>query len=189
MKDYYKKCWSVEKSIHHKGIKEKKNRVKFIQNAESSLFDISACKWKDLDYCTCDKSCKVPKQEVTFLHNQRTVREMCIGNIDKQTSKAFTKTVARKMKSAACSSTFVSGPSTSDIQSSMLLKSSENSLCDCFEEADWNELEFESTSTPDTCKCISFSHTASAAFRTNVSERCGVNCFSRVARCRTCHGR
>ncbi|GBL90668.1 hypothetical protein AVEN_219336-1 [Araneus ventricosus] len=28
---------------------------------------------------------------------------MCIGNIDEQTSKALTKTVARKMKRAACS--------------------------------------------------------------------------------------
>ncbi|GBM81618.1 hypothetical protein AVEN_82346-1 [Araneus ventricosus] len=105
-------------------------------NAESSLFDISACKWKDLDYCTCDKRRKVPKQEVTFLRDQRTVREMCIGNIDKQTNKALTKTVARKMKKAACSSTFVPGPSTSNVESTMLLKSSEDSSCDRFEESE-----------------------------------------------------
>ncbi|GBN77742.1 hypothetical protein AVEN_274590-1 [Araneus ventricosus] len=96
---------------------------------------------------------------------------MCIGNIDKQTSKALTKAVARKMKRAACSSTFVPGPSTSGVQSTMLLKCSEDSLCDRFEESDWNEVEFERTSTPDTCKRISLSHTASAAFRTCVSER------------------
>ncbi|GBM42488.1 hypothetical protein AVEN_80006-1 [Araneus ventricosus] len=113
IKEYYKKCRLVEKSIHRKGINGKKNLEKFIQNAESSLFDISACKCKDLDYCTCDKSCKVPKREVTFLHVQRTLREMCIGNIDKQTGKALTKTVVRKMKRDACSSTFVPGPSTS----------------------------------------------------------------------------
>ncbi|GBM30715.1 hypothetical protein AVEN_259578-1 [Araneus ventricosus] len=53
----------------------------------------------------------------------------------------------------------------------MLLKSSEDSLCDRFEESDWNEVEFESTSTPNTCKRISLSHTASAAFRIGVSER------------------
>ncbi|GBL85665.1 hypothetical protein AVEN_193125-1 [Araneus ventricosus] len=53
----------------------------------------------------------------------------------------------------------------------MLLKSSEDSLCDCFEESDWNEVEFERTSTPDTYKRISLSHTASAAFRTGVTER------------------
>ncbi|GBL79544.1 hypothetical protein AVEN_170662-1, partial [Araneus ventricosus] len=85
-------------------------------------------KCKDLDYCTCDHSRKVPKREVAFLYDKRTVREMCIGNTDKQTSKALTKTVARKMKSAACSSTFVPGPSTSDVQSAMLSKSSEDSL-------------------------------------------------------------
>ncbi|GBN16008.1 hypothetical protein AVEN_257948-1 [Araneus ventricosus] len=96
---------------------------------------------------------------------------MCIGNIDNQTSKALTKTVARKMKRAAYASTFVSGPSTSDVQSTMILKSSEDSLCERFEESDWNEVEFERTSTPDTCKRIFLSHTESAAFRTGVSER------------------
>ncbi|GBN03287.1 Endothelial lipase [Araneus ventricosus] len=75
------------------------------------------------------------------------------------------------MKRAACSSTFVPGPSTSGVQSIMLLKSSEDSLCDRFEESDWNDVEFERTSTPDTCQRISLSHTASAAFRTGVSER------------------
>ncbi|GBL89082.1 hypothetical protein AVEN_255219-1 [Araneus ventricosus] len=153
-----------------KGIKEKKNHKKFIKDSESSLFDISACKCEDLDHCTCDKSRKVPKREVTFLHDQRTVREMCIGNIEKQTSKALTKTVARKIRRAACSSTFLPGPSTSGVQSTMLLKSSEDSLCDRFKESDWNEVEFERT-TPDTCKRTSLSHTASAAFRTGVSER------------------
>ncbi|GBM09423.1 hypothetical protein AVEN_199415-1 [Araneus ventricosus] len=64
----------------------------------------------------------------------------------------------------------------------MLLKSSEDSLCDRCEESDCNEVEFERTSNPDTCKRISLSHTASAAFRTGVSERCGVNCFSGSAR-------
>ncbi|GBO38280.1 hypothetical protein AVEN_161332-1 [Araneus ventricosus] len=53
----------------------------------------------------------------------------------------------------------------------MLLKSSEDSLCDRFEESNCNEVEFERASTPDTCKRISLSHTASAAFRTGVSER------------------
>ncbi|GBM88652.1 hypothetical protein AVEN_139606-1 [Araneus ventricosus] len=53
----------------------------------------------------------------------------------------------------------------------MLLKSSEDSLCDRFEESDWNEVEFQRTSTPDTCKRIFLSHTASAAFRTGESKR------------------
>ncbi|GBM71386.1 hypothetical protein AVEN_248587-1 [Araneus ventricosus] len=53
----------------------------------------------------------------------------------------------------------------------MLLKSSEDSLCDHFKESDWNEVKFERTSTPDTCKLISLSNTASAVFRNGVSER------------------
>ncbi|GBN28677.1 hypothetical protein AVEN_268548-1 [Araneus ventricosus] len=50
-------------------------------------------------------------------------------------------------------------------------KESEDSFCDRFEESDWKEVEFERTSTPDTCKRISLHHTASAAFRTDVSKR------------------
>ncbi|GBO42197.1 hypothetical protein AVEN_133399-1 [Araneus ventricosus] len=147
------------------------------------------CKCKDLDLCTCDKSRKVPKREVTFLHDQRTVQELCIGNTEKRTSKVLIKTAARERKRTACANIFVSGPSTSDVQSTMVLKSSEDSLCDRFEESDWNEVEFERTATPDTCKRTSLSRKASAAFRTGVSERCGINCFSRAARRRTCHGR
>ncbi|GBO25363.1 hypothetical protein AVEN_197465-1 [Araneus ventricosus] len=149
-----------------------------------------ACKCKDLDYYTCDKSCKVPKREVTFLHDQRTIREMCIGNIDKQTSKALIKTVFREMKRGACSRTFVRGPSTSGVQSTMLLKSSEDSLCDRFEESDWNEVKSERTSTSDTCKRISLSYTASVAFRIGVSERDVALIASAVLQdARTCHGK
>jgi hypothetical protein len=50
IRDNYNKCRSVKKSLHCKSIKEKKKREKFIQNAELSLFNISACKCKDLDY-------------------------------------------------------------------------------------------------------------------------------------------
>ncbi|GBM66842.1 hypothetical protein AVEN_128515-1 [Araneus ventricosus] len=96
---------------------------------------------------------------------------MCIGNIDKQTNKALTKTVARKMKRAACSNTFLPGSSTTGVQSTTVLKSSEDSLCDRFEESDWNEIEIERTSSPDTYKRNFLSHTASAVFRTGVSER------------------
>jgi hypothetical protein len=85
---------------------------------------------------------------------------MCIGYIDKQTSKALTKTVAREMKRATCSSTFLPGPSTSDVQSNMLWKSSEDSSCDRYEESDSNKVEFERTLTAGTSKRISLSHTA-----------------------------
>ncbi len=60
------KFLSMKKSLHCKSIKEKKKCEKFIQTAESSLFDISACKCKDLDYCVCEKSRKVRKREVKF---------------------------------------------------------------------------------------------------------------------------
>lgn len=172
IKDYYNKIRSVEKSIKRKGLKDKKNREKFIKNAETSLFDISACKCKDLDRCTCNKGSKVPKREVTFLHDQRTVRQMRIGKIDLQTSKALTNTASRKMKMTANSSTSAIGPSISGIQSTpMLSKSSEYSLRDFVEKSGPNDSEFERILTRDSCKRISLSHTASAAFRTGVSDR------------------
>ncbi len=76
--DNYNKCRSVKKSLHCRSIKEKKKCEKFIQNAELSLFNISACKCKDLDYWVCEKSRKVPKREIRL---EVSSRSKCSKNV------------------------------------------------------------------------------------------------------------
>ncbi|GBN39788.1 hypothetical protein AVEN_217718-1 [Araneus ventricosus] len=92
------------------------------------------------------------------------------------------------MKRAACSNTFLPDPSTSGVQFTRLLKSSEDSLCDRFEESDWNEVECERHQLHTLANAFPFliQHLLHLEL---VYERCGVNCFSRAARRRTCHGR
>lgn len=47
------------------------------------LFDICSCKCKLINSeCTCSKDSRVPKEEVSFLIDQRTTRKMMIGGID-----------------------------------------------------------------------------------------------------------
>ena len=117
-KDYYNKCRSLEKSFNRTNVKETTAREAFVRNAEASLFDIAACKCRDLNTCSCDIVRKVPRREVKFLQDQRTVRKMFIGNIDLTTSKTLAKTLARKMKRDASSTrdrSSAPGPSTSGV--------------------------------------------------------------------------
>lgn len=47
------------------------------------LFDICSCKCKLTNSkCTCSKDSRVPKEEVSFLIDQRTTRKMMIGGVD-----------------------------------------------------------------------------------------------------------
>lgn len=62
--------------------KYKDQLKKFENSSKSRLFDICTCKCKDFTKCVCEKNKKVPKLEIEFLNDQRTQRQMVIGNID-----------------------------------------------------------------------------------------------------------
>lgn len=83
-----------------KNIKRKNSKVvahTFRNDAKSRLFDISACKCI-FEVCSCDKSRKVPPAEQAFLHDQRTLRLMAIGGVDKLASKKIAMKLLRKAK-------------------------------------------------------------------------------------------
>ncbi|XP_060801595.1 uncharacterized protein LOC132902031 [Amyelois transitella] len=46
------------------------------------LFDVCSCKCKLISECTCSKDNRVPREEVSFLLDQRTTRKMMIGGVD-----------------------------------------------------------------------------------------------------------
>ena len=60
------------------------------------LFDICSCKCSKRDICTCPKSKKINQMEWNFLVDQRTEREMFIGNIDKKVTEAWHDNQKRK---------------------------------------------------------------------------------------------
>lgn len=66
-----------------KRAKRSDRRTRKFKDSLHSLFDISACQCKDIDACRCAKDMKVPAREREFLLDQRTLRKMQIGAIDK----------------------------------------------------------------------------------------------------------
>ena len=64
---------------------------------KTRLFDTSACKWI-FEVCSCDKNRTVPSAELTFLHDQKTLRLVAIGGVDKFASKKIAIMLLRKAK-------------------------------------------------------------------------------------------
>ena len=97
-----------------------------------TLFDISTCKCTNFATCACSREKKVPAQEQQFLCDQRTVRKMYIGSIDKRTTKRNEKTLQRKMedKSRSTARSFLSVDTADIIESSSTSKSREDSDSD-----------------------------------------------------------
>ena len=72
-------------------------KLKAFNNVASKLFDIAACKCSlNKKKCYCEKSNKVPNEEIKFLSDQRGDRRMFIGNIDRTNSNRRSKTYKRK---------------------------------------------------------------------------------------------
>ena len=61
----------------------------------NKLFDIAACQCNDILACDCTKEQKIPARERDFLADQRTVRRMQIGGVDKAVTKMLKKRSAR----------------------------------------------------------------------------------------------
>ena len=74
---------------------------RFRVDARSKLFDIAACKCRSFDACNCEKSRKIPAEEQLFLQDQRTMRTMYIGSVDKVASKKILSRLRRKAQEEA----------------------------------------------------------------------------------------
>ena len=93
LKAYYLKCKKLLKS--HPKIPE--NKLEQFRRTSKALFDISSCKCKNIDECTCPRHKKLPAREKSFLIDQRTTRRMVIGTLDIVTTNKITNTLKRKM--------------------------------------------------------------------------------------------
>ena len=63
----------------------------------TKLFDIAFCQCLNLASCCCPKEMRVPKREQTFLTDQRAIRNMHIGKLDKKVSKANKKNMVGRI--------------------------------------------------------------------------------------------
>jgi hypothetical protein len=83
-----------------KNIKHRNSEVKvdtFRNDAKTRLFDILVCKCV-FEECLCDMNRKSPSKKQAFLHDQRPLRLMAIGGVDKLASKKIAMKILRKAK-------------------------------------------------------------------------------------------
>ena len=93
LKVYHKKYMDIKKSIKKDG---KKNKETFVNDAKSTLFDISSCKCANFSSCKCVKTRKVPEIEQSFLTDQRTLRNMVMNSVDVKTTLILHRRQERK---------------------------------------------------------------------------------------------
>ena len=91
-----------------KSLKRDAERPNFIAKMNAfkchlvELFDIAACKCENFISCRCNKENKVPKEEQTFLEDQRGNRKMMIGGLDAKITSRNVKKYIRKSTSLSC---------------------------------------------------------------------------------------
>lgn len=160
---------------------------KFKNNARR-LFDICSCKCKNKLSCNCDKTRKIPDIEWPFIEDQRSIRKMAIGNVDKKVTANIKRKIERKLKDSQASSTYstnsemyckdpVAGPSGIHHQSQNLTISDGNNSDTSTSSESSNDEDFVSPKEPKPKKQKMFQmrhsllHTAKVADLTGVSSR------------------
>jgi hypothetical protein len=99
IKAYHEKYRNILKPYEsRKNVDSYKYKLLEFQNESKKLFDIATCKCKTYDNCLCEKDRKVPLKERVFLSDQRTIRSMMIGTIDRNTTKKNENNIDRKLK-------------------------------------------------------------------------------------------
>lgn len=115
IKSYHDAYYGLRKSYKRDNKKDlfQEKIVKFVSEAKIKLFDIAACKCQMvytcqcgkkasscdcpvIMECSCDKDKKIPIIERKFLHDQRTLRNTCIGGVDKVVTNQLSKKEERK---------------------------------------------------------------------------------------------
>ena len=121
--------FDLKKNLSRKESENFKKKLGKLHKSIGTLFDISTCKCTNFATCACSRKKKVPVQKQQFLSDQRTVRKMYIGSIDKRTTKRNEKTLQRKIedKSRSTTKSFLSVDTADIMESSSTSKSSEDS--------------------------------------------------------------
>ena len=119
--------FDLKKNLSRKESKIFKKKLAKFYESIGTLFDISTCKCTNFANCACSREKKVPVQEQQFLSNQRTVKKVYIGSIDKRTTKRNEKTFQRKVEDKCRSTTksFLSVDTAYIIESSSTLEDSD----------------------------------------------------------------
>ncbi|CAH0546980.1 unnamed protein product [Brassicogethes aeneus] len=91
LQTYHLKCKNLLKS--NPKIPENKE----FRRSSKALFDISSCKCKEMNNCTCPREKKIPVRKQSFLIDQRTARKMVMGTVDIDATNQMRNTLKRKL--------------------------------------------------------------------------------------------
>lgn len=170
LKAYHLKCKNLLKSIKRLS----PDKLNSFQQSSKILFDISACKCKAFAQCICPKDKKVPKQEQTFLTDQRTSRVMVICGIDVTATKKLQKTLKRNHERENRRNTSLSTSTLADLNvsvSSATSSESEKSECSMLKGVIEKKIKKKTLNFPTlskTCDRYGVSDRAAAAIASSV---------------------
>jgi len=165
---FHKQCRDLLKSTKRDPSQQLKEEI-FVGNAKKTLFDICTCKCENPATCPCEKSRKVPEQEIPFLVDQRTNRKMVIGSIDVATTTRLQKRQLQEKDANAGKQRSGSGPR-KRLKKGEDLSSGEatNTSTDA---GTGTDSDFENQPSTSSQNTLSLERVASAAYRTGVSRR------------------
>lgn len=146
----------------------KKKMANFKADA-NKLFDICSCKCNPVK-CNCQKERKVPKDEIEFLKDQRTKRNMVISSVDLLATKKIQKMMKRKEKT----STFLQPQPSTSKEIPMIVPSSSTTTESLGSSPNDNTDESSHSPTEDldeTRNMVNLPSLALVCERTGVSDR------------------
>jgi len=170
-------CRDLEKLRKRHSPFQRAKEEAFKNAAQSTLFDICTCKRPDpQEECKCEKSRKVPVQEIKFLLDQRNNRKMVIGGVDVGTTSRLRKRQSREERQ---SNPGVRRRARSDsglrVRNKRLRKeassSEENAKSSSNDTGTGTDSDFEPQQSKSGQNRLSLRKTDSVAYRTGVSRR------------------
>lgn len=171
IKAYHQKYRNISKSMKSRSSNQTfKEKCENFKVTAQKLFDISACKCKTFNDCTCTKSNKIPAREQKFIEDQRNQRKMAMGSLDVSTSKTLTKKRKRQVHEA---SLLLSKNLPSTSASSEIIENSDSSnVTSSTSDDDFPDPFAPARKRKPVVKRATFPALAAACDRTGVSDRC-----------------
>ncbi|KAJ8931727.1 hypothetical protein NQ314_015325 [Rhamnusium bicolor] len=93
---YNKKYQTIIKPLKGRNTTFFTEKLETFKIDANRLFDICSCKCENKMLCKCDKNRKIPDMEWSFIEDQRNMRKMVIGNVDKEVTAILAKRSERK---------------------------------------------------------------------------------------------
>ena len=156
----------------------------FTDMTTDKLFDIASCKCLDSASCKCSKDRKVPMDEREFLQDQRTVRHMMIGSIDRPKTRTLKLRAQRRdheaMRLTASTSTATVPKASEDLdQSSDCASMDDGNVAETLPED--SEYKNKDSVKPQSCQQRRrLTTTARASERYGISDRAAADIASSV---------